>query len=62
MNPLGSRKFLVVAYALVSGTAIAFLCKPEVLSAYAGLVNICVGAFLAAHAVADSKWGNGKGP
>lgn len=58
MNKLGGRKMIVVMFALLSGTAIAFVCDAAVLTAYASLASICVGAFMAAHGVADFK--NGK--
>jgi hypothetical protein len=62
----GNRKFMVVMFALAGGIAIAFLTPPlqtaAILAAYGTIATICVGAFMAAHGVADSKWGNGKGP
>ena len=57
---VGGRKFLVVMFALVSGLLIAFTCEAAILSAFANLASICVGAFCAAHAAADWKNGNGK--
>lgn len=57
---LGGRKFVVIMFALMAGTAIAFTCKADVVTAFAGLASICVTAYMGAHAIADSKWGNGK--
>ena len=55
---LGGRKMIVVMFSLIMGSAIAFLCDAAVLSAFANLASICVGAFMLSHAAADFK--NGK--
>lgn len=49
----GYRKFTIAAFAILCITMLGFAKRPEVASAIAGIAV----AFLAAHGVADSKWG-----
>jgi uncharacterized membrane protein HdeD (DUF308 family) len=64
MSLAGNRKFIVVMTALLLAGAIAFLAPPmhaaQILAAFGAIASVCVGAFMAAHAVADSKFGNGN--
>lgn len=52
-----SRKFIVALFAIGCVTLLGLTKHPEV----AGAIATIAGAFLAAHGIADSKWG-ARGP
>lgn len=56
VSPFLSRKFIVVMVALLGGLVLGFTCEAATVAAYSGLASICVGAYMGAHAMADSKW------
>jgi hypothetical protein len=57
---LGHRKFIVVTLALLGGVTIACFRPAEVVGAYGTYAAACVVAYMAAHAVQDSKWAKEK--
>jgi hypothetical protein len=56
IGKLGGRKFIVVMVALGCGFTLAMLGK--LTADFALICSICVGAFMAAHGVADYKNGS----
>lgn len=54
----GYRKFIVALAALLSGTLVAMTQEAAVVSAWGFALSAITGAYLGAHAIADSKWSN----